>query len=269
MTASMSRWVRRGGATRAAEPWVSTSSSVREKYWGQVSQVMGAPRFFILRMMSTLPAVETWQMWTGAPVSSASMASRMTISSSAMEGLPSSHSWRDTAPSFTARPADMVNSSQWHRMGSSSLRARIRASRMRPALTMPRLSSDRATAPAFFRASLSVSSSPSRPRVTVPTGRTLAGQGAERVNISAIRSGLSSGGVVSPMQASVVTPPRTAAAVPEDRSSRSVWPGSRRWTCISIRPGATISPAASMVRSASADRPCSRMAIFPSSTSRS
>ena len=48
--------------------------------------------------MSTDLAVEIWQMWTWAPVSSASMASRITMISSAMAGRPSIHSWRDTLP---------------------------------------------------------------------------------------------------------------------------------------------------------------------------
>ena len=50
--------VRRGGFTRAMEPWVSTSSSVRVKYWGQVSQVRAIPRFFIRRTISTALAVD-------------------------------------------------------------------------------------------------------------------------------------------------------------------------------------------------------------------
>ena len=44
-------------------------SSVRVKYWGQVSQVTGTPCSFIRRTMSTAFAVEIWQMWTRAPVS--------------------------------------------------------------------------------------------------------------------------------------------------------------------------------------------------------
>ena len=162
--------VRRGGLTRAIEPWVRISSSVSQKYWGQVSQVRWMPFFFILRMMSTLRAVDTWQMWTWAPVSSASMASRMTTSSSAIAGRPSSHSWRDTLPSFTARPSTIEVSSQWHSTGISRRRARISTSRIRLALSTLQPSSDRAMAPAFFRASASVGSSPRSPMDTAPMG---------------------------------------------------------------------------------------------------
>ena len=38
------------------------------------------------------------------------------------------------------------------------------------------------------------------------------------------------------MSSTMVTPPASAAAVPEAMSSFSVPPGSRRWTCTSIRP---------------------------------
>ncbi len=124
---------------------------------------MGTPFFFILRMMSTLRAVVTWQMCTLDPVSSASMASRMTMISSAMAGRPSSHSCRETLPSFTARPATMEVSSQWHRMGMSSRLAKIKASRIRLALSTVLPSSDRAMAPAAFSASASVGSSPCKP----------------------------------------------------------------------------------------------------------
>ena len=133
---------------------------------------MFTPFFFILRMMSTLRAVDTWQTWTWAPVSSASMASRMTMISSAMAGRPSSHSWRDTLPSFTARPATIEVSSQWQRMGISSRLAMMRASRIRFALSTLQPSSDRAMAPAAFSASASVSSWPLSPFDTAAMGNT-------------------------------------------------------------------------------------------------
>ena len=53
---------------------------------------------------------------------------------------------------------------------------------------------------------------------------------------------LSIGGSVLGMQAIEVKPPATAAAVPVAIVSSSSKPGSRRWTCMSIRPGATILP---------------------------
>ena len=162
--------VRRGGFTRAREPCVRISSSVRMKYWGQVSQVMATPFFFMDRMMDTDLAVDTWQMWTGAPVSSASIASRMTMISSAMAGRPSRHSFRDTRPSLTARFPAMDVSSQWDRMGIFSRLARMSASRIRSALSTLQPSSDKATAPACFSSSASVSSMPFISRDTAPTG---------------------------------------------------------------------------------------------------
>ena len=52
---------------------------------------------------------------------------------------------------------------------------------------------------------------------------------------------------VNRMQAIEVMPPASAAAVPVSMVSSSFWPGSRRWTCMSMRPGQTRSPVASMV----------------------
>src|SRR5438105_1299642 len=50
------------------------------------------------------------------------------------------------------------------------------------------------------------------------------------------------------MHATDVTPPAKAAAVPVAMVSSSSRPGSRRWTCMSISPGQTILPAASIIR---------------------
>jgi len=54
-------------------------------------------------------------------------------------------------------------------------------------------------------------------------------------------------GDVLGMQTTEVKPPRAAAAVPLATFSLAVWPGSRKWTCKSIRPGETIFPVASKV----------------------
>ena len=56
----------------------------------------------------------------------------------------------------------------------------------------------------------------------------------------------SSGGCVLGMAQMVVNPPATAAAAAVAMVSSSSWPGSRQWTCRSIRPGQTILPAASI-----------------------
>src|SRR5205814_72159 len=54
-------------------------------------------------------------------------------------------------------------------------------------------------------------------------------------------------GSVLAMAAMAVKPPAAAARVPVAIVSLYSWPGSRRWTCMSIRPGATTRPAASIV----------------------
>src|SRR4029450_11297896 len=53
---------------------------------------------------------------------------------------------------------------------------------------------------------------------------------------------LSFTGEVFGMHATAVNPPATAAAVPVATVSLCSCPGSRRWTCMSMRPGATTTP---------------------------
>ena len=60
--------------------------------------------------------------------------------------------------------------------------------------------------------------------------------------MSATVPALSIAGDVFGMQTTEVNPPRAAAAVPVAMVSLAVWPGSRRWTCRSIRPGQTTIP---------------------------
>src|SRR5260221_5600428 len=56
---------------------------------------------------------------------------------------------------------------------------------------------------------------------------------------------LSLTGRVWARQQRAVNPPRAAALVPLSMVSEFSCPGSRRWTCMSIKPGATMRPAAS------------------------
>ena len=58
---------------------------------------------------------------------------------------------------------------------------------------------------------------------------------------------LSLTGTVLAMQATAVKPPAAAAIVPVRTVSLYSWPGSRRWTWMSMSPGVTTSPAASIV----------------------
>src|SRR3954465_8177869 len=61
---------------------------------------------------------------------------------------------------------------------------------------------------------------------------------------------VSIGGSVFGMQAIEVKPPASAAAVPVAMVSASSRPGSRRGTCMSMKPGQTILPAPASVRAA-------------------
>src|SRR5439155_11878793 len=104
-------------------------------------------------------------------------------------------------------------------------------------------SSDAATAPASTRSSISVSVSPIWPRVTAATGKTRAcpDSRARRITYS-IRGRSSSGGTVLGMHATAVKPPRAAARVPVSIVSFSSWPGSRKCTWMSTRPGQITAP---------------------------
>src|SRR5208283_1174959 len=60
-----------------------------------------------------------------------------------------------------------------------------------------------------------------------------------------VMAALSLTGLVLGMQQTTVNPPRAAASVPVSMVSEFSCPGSRRCACMSIKPGATIRPAAS------------------------
>src|SRR5207245_9589184 len=78
-----------------------------------------------------------------------------------------------------------------------------------------------------------------------PVGKAFTHAMAEaRSLIHAIVPGLSGTGDVFGMQTTVVNPPAAAARAPESIVSLWLNPGSRRCTCMSIRPGATINPRA-------------------------
>ena len=68
----------------------------------------------------------------------------------------------------------------------------------------------------------------------------------------------------------VVMPPAAADIVPVVKSSRSVWPGSSKWACMSIAPGITTRPEASISSSAPLREAWSTIAeIRPSCTTTS
>ena len=74
--------------------------------------------------------------------------------------------------------------------------------------------------------------------MSAPTGYTRASPAASaRRTTSLTIAAESSAGSVFGMHATAVKPPATAAAVPVAIVSLCVWPGSRRWTCMSMKPG--------------------------------
>src|ERR1700719_1105655 len=62
-----------------------------------------------------------------------------------------------------------------------------------------------------------------------------------------VMEALSFMGLVLGMQQTAVNPPRAAAFVPVSMVSEFSCPGSRRWTCMSMKPGATTRPVASNI----------------------
>src|SRR3954451_3946381 len=60
--------------------------------------------------------------------------------------------------------------------------------------------------------------------------------------MNSVMPALSLIGEVFGMQATAVNPPATADLVPVAIVSLCSWPGSRKWTCMSISPGTTMNP---------------------------
>src|SRR5437867_2573386 len=98
--------------------------------------------------------------------------------------------------------------------------------------------------PAFFSEPMGASSSPLSSLLIAPVGKTFTHAG--RCLMNEIVPALSAGGFVFGMQTTEVNPPRAAQRVPVSMVSLSLRPGSRRWTCMSIRPGTTSFPVASI-----------------------
>ena len=120
---------------------------------------------------------------------------------------------------------------------SSARRARIAVATGNP-------SSVTATQPASLSSAMSASSSPFCPRETAPIGYTRASPAsAAFCRIKRVTPALSLTGFVFGMHATAVNPPATADATPVATVSLCSCPGSRRCTCMSMKPGQTISPA--------------------------
>src|ERR1700720_3856607 len=96
-----------------------------------------------------------------------------------------------------------------------------------------------------------------------PVGKTFThATAAARSLIHAIVLGLSATGEVFGMQTIVVNPPAAAARAPDSIVSLCVKPGSRRCTCRSIKPGATIRLLASISSISDLGFRCNDLSVF-------
>ena len=164
--------------------------------------------------------------------------------SAGAEGSPSSLAASPACA--TALPITTGSSECWL-SGRPSRADSTSAARMTSSSATAEPSSLSSATPAAASPLRSASSRPARPTVIVPMGRTrtLAPDAALRFTDS-INSGESRGGSVLGMAQTVVNPPLAAARVPLSMVSLCSCPGSRRWQCRSMNPGATIMPVASI-----------------------
>src|SRR3954471_10683643 len=208
---------------------------------------------------------------TRPPVSSASEMSRSAMIDSASPGMPRSPSAEAWKPSCATPSALSVCSSQCSITTMSNICVYSSARRISSAVATGRPSSVIATQPAARSSAISASCSPLWPRDTAPIGYTRARLAAAAfLRMYSVTPALSLTGTVFGMHATAVKPPATAAAVPLATVSLCSWPGSRRRTCMSINPGATITLAGiSTTTAPSAGRPRPTRAIRSPSISRS
>ena len=127
------------------------------------------------------------------------------------------------------------------------LRDSCRASRIRAEFMTQRPSSLNIRTPAAAISAMGDSRSPASPIVIEPTGNTSAFPAA-RPNAAmwAARATESVTGSVLAIAKTAVKPPRAAQAVPLATVSDASKPGSRRWVCMSTKPGSASSPSASI-----------------------
>src|SRR5258708_21873842 len=105
-----------------------------------------------------------------------------------------------------------------------------------------------ATVPACFIAAISDSASPLVPIEAAPIGHTRTLETAAACSMmDRVTETLSFTGRVLGIGQTAVNPPRAAARVPVSIVSEDSPPGSRRWQCKSMKPGATIRFAASKI----------------------
>ena len=161
-------------------------------------------------------------------------------------------------------PFAKYKSSQWDTTVIPSFGAACIASAINSVLITGLPSSLKAIAPASFKAAKLQSTSLCNPFVIAADTYTWASASFALFKIYCTVSTLSTVGFVFGIASTLVTPPAAAALQPLIMSSFSVWPGSRKCTCISTKPGAAINPLASMVTSVSYSKLVPMSAITPS-----
>ena len=155
-----------------------------------------------------------------------------------------------TSPSCIAPPRERVGSSSCSEITPPHRRWYCSALRSIPALVTGLPSSVKPRAPSCRSSAISVSCSPSRPRVTAgrkPTGTQASRAAASRRERSS--GAESSTGSVFGIAITPAKPPAAAARVPEPRSSLCSWPGVRRCTWGSKKAGISASRPSPSTRS--------------------
>ena len=201
---------------------------------------------------SKLHAELMWAVCMRPPVCLASSKSRLIIISSCSRGMPFMPSFILICPSFICPQRQSEQSWLWLIIKLPWCALYSSAALITSELTTGSPSSLNAMQPASSILPISTRRSPLLPCVIALIGyRSIRPQSLAFWIMYFAISGLSFTGFVFAMQQAVVTPPAAAARLPVMISSLYSWPGSRKCTCISISPGITSLPLASITRSAS------------------
>src|SRR5450830_349096 len=212
------------------------------------SQVTGRPSFFAART-SSRPALDDMRhRWTRAPVARTSSKIVCRAMVSLITGTPDKPRRDASAPLWAMPPRPMWAS--WGR--SQTVYPKVRAyCRARSSTVVSSMGSSawaKPMQPASVSSAISVRALPFKPMVRAPSGCTWAWCRPLALCLSiSTRPGSSSTGSVSGGHTRLVTPPATAAASSDFSMPSCSWPGSRRRTARSSKPGATTQPVASIV----------------------
>src|SRR5664280_393078 len=183
-----------------------------------------------------------WQAWTRHPSSAAMIASRATITVSAMVGQPGSPSASATPASTCAAGVSSGSCACWART-PPSLAISISASRMTSERETHLPSSENIRTPTAPMPAMSASRWPPSPMVTAPMGTTSTSPTSlpRRRSYSQI-SAVSATGTVLGIAHTAPYPPRAAASEPVSIVSAVPGPGSRRCVWGSTSAGSATSP---------------------------